>query len=82
MMQKTVNAKTKAGLRSNIMVWNTDFYYLRSYCLSQNIVAKMQTQGLTTKKSKPKESRPKKAKLVNDKSFALLYSNEAFKFNC
>ena len=41
----------------------------------------MQTQGLTAKKSKLKESRPKELKLANGKFFALPYSNEAVKPN-
>ena len=77
-----VNAEAKAGLKSSIMVWNVDSCYPRDHCPSQNTSAKVQTQGLTAKKSKPKESRPKKAKLANGKSSILPRSNKAVKPNC
>ena len=41
----------------------------------------MQTQGLTAKKSKLKESKPKKAKLANSTFSALLRFDKAVKLN-
>lgn len=40
-VQKTVNIKAKIGLRSNVIVWDLDFYYLRGYYLSYNTFAKV-----------------------------------------
>ena len=75
-MQKAVNLEAKTGLKSSIMIWNADSRCPRSYCLSQNTFAKVKTQGLTTKKSRPKESRPKDLKLANKKTFALPCTNK------
>ena len=80
-VQRAVNAETKAGLRSSIMVWNADSHCPRSYCPSQNTSAKVQIQGLIAKESKPKEFRPKKKKPANDKSSDLPCFNEAIKLN-
>ena len=55
-----INAKAKIGLKSSIIVRNMDSYYLRNHCLSQNTFAKIQIHSLTAKKSKLKESKPKK----------------------
>ena len=40
-MQRMVNAKAKAGLKSSIMVQNIDFYGFKDYCPSQNTSAKI-----------------------------------------
>ena len=64
------------------MVRNVDFCYSRGHCLSQNTSAKVQTQGLTIKKPKPKEFRSKKTKLANCKSSTSLCSNKIVKPNC
>ena len=64
------------------MVWNVDSHCFKGYCLSRNIFAKVQTQDLTTKKFKPKKSRPKKKKLADGKSSASPRSNKAIKSNC
>ena len=82
MMQKAVNAKAKINRKFGIMVQDTNSHYPKNYCPSQNTSAKMQIQSLTTKISKPKEYRPKEAKLVNSKSSALLQSNKVIKPNC
>ena len=82
MMQKTVNAKAKAGLRSSIIVRDLDSHCLRGHCLSQNTFAKVQTQGLTAKEPKPKEFWPKKAQPANGKFFAPPRFNEAVKLHC
>ena len=71
MVQRAVNAKAKAGLRSSTMVRNSDIYYPRSHHFSNSTVLKMQTQGTTAKKSKPVESRPKKLKSAEGKNLAL-----------
>ena len=64
------------------MVRDVDFRCPKGHCPSQNTSAKIQSQGLTAKKFKPKESRSKKAKPTNNKSFTLPHSNEAIKPTC
>ena len=68
MVQKMINVKTRASLRSNIIVWDADSCCLRSHCLFQNTFAKIQTQDSTAKKSKPEEFRLKDSKLANEKT--------------
>ena len=82
MVQRVVNKETNTGLKSSIIIRNADFCCSKSHCPSQNTSAKVQTQSLTTKKSKPKESRPKEAKLANSKFSALPHFNEVVKPNC
>ena len=82
MVQRAVNAKAKANLRSSIMVQDADFRCPKGYRLSQNISTKVQTQGLITKESKPKEFRSKDLKPINRKTPALLYTNEPGKTSC
>ena len=81
MVQKTVNIKAKAGLKSSIMVQNTDSYYLKDHYLSQNISAKVQIQGSTTQKSKLKESKLKNSKPANRKTLAPLRINKPEKIS-
>ena len=64
------------------MVRDADFYCFKSHCLSQNTFVKVQTQGLTTKKFKPKKFRLKEANPINGKFFTPTYSNKAIKLNC
>ena len=40
MVQKTVNAKVKISLKSNIMVQDLDIYYSRDYYPSNNTISK------------------------------------------
>ena len=81
MVQKAVNAKAKAGLKSSIIIRDADFCYYRGYCLSQNTSTKVQTQGSTAKESKPKESRPKDSKPTNGKTPAPPHTNEPEKIS-
>lgn len=41
MVQKELNAKAKASIKSNIMVRDLDIYCLRGHCLSNNTTAKV-----------------------------------------
>ena len=70
MMQRVVNTKAKAGLKSTILVWDLDIYYFWSHCPSNNTTLKMQTQRITAKDSscfeKPKTKDPKLALLYNN----------------
>ena len=59
MVQRTVIAKTKAGLRSNIIVWDSNVCCSRSHYPSQNTSLNMQTQDFKDffclKEPKPKD---------------------------
>ena len=81
MMQKAVNAKAKAGLKSSIIVWDANSRCSRGYCLSQNTSTKVQIQSSTIKKSKPKKSRLKDLKLANGKIPVPLRTNEPKKIS-
>ena len=65
MVQKAVNAKAKAGLKSSTMVWKSDARCFRGYRPSHNNFLKVQTQGSSYKDSprseKPKPKDPKPA---------------------
>ena len=76
MVQRSVNAKAKASLRSSIIVRDIDSRCPRGHRSSQNTSTKVQTQGLTAKESKPKESRPKDLKPANGKTPAPPRTNE------
>ena len=69
-MQKAVNAEVKAGLRSSIMVQDSDAFCPRDHCLSHNTFSTVQTQG-SKDSSCSKEPKPKDLKL------ALLRDNAA-----
>ena len=62
MIQKLINAEIKTGLKSNIIIWNLDIYYLKSYYLFHNYFLKIQNQNFKNfsyfKKSKFKDSKP------------------------
>ena len=60
-MQRVVNKEAKIGLRSSIMVRDSDARYPRGYRLSHNTSSKMQTQG-SKDLSDPKETKPKDPK--------------------
>ena len=63
MVQKAVNAEAKAGLRSNIMVRESDFCCLKSHRPSHNTFLKIQTQGSSHKDLfRSKEFKPKDSK--------------------
>ena len=61
-MQRVVNAEVKTGIKSSTMIWDSNIYYPRDHCLSNNTATKMQT-----KKTTVKDFRPKKAKIKNPK---------------
>ena len=60
-VQRVVNAEAKVGLKSSIIVWDSDIYCPKGYRLSNSIVTKMQTQETTAKNSNPLEPKIKKA---------------------
>ena len=65
MVQKAVNAEAKAGLRSTIMVWDSDICYPQGHCFSNNIASKVQIQGIAAKdSSRPEEPKTKDLKSV------------------
>ena len=61
MVQRAVNAKAKAGLRSSTIVWKSDARCFRGYRLSHNTSSKVQTQG-SKDFSRSEESKPKNPK--------------------
>ena len=61
-VQKTVNAEAKAGLKSSTMVWDLDICCPRGHRLSNNIVSNVQTQKTTAKCSHPEEPKIKNVK--------------------
>ena len=64
LIQKSVNAKAIAGLKSIIMVQDSDLCCSQGHCLSNSITSKMQTEKITTKDF----SRPQKLKIKDLKS--------------
>ena len=76
MVERAVNAKAKADLRSSIMLRDADSHCSRNYRPSQNTSIKVQTQSSTIKKSKPKESGPKDSKPADRKTPAPSHTNE------
>ena len=63
MVQRTVNAEVKAGLRSSIIVHDLDICCPKGYCSFINITAKVQTQetifkDFCSKKAKTKDLKP------------------------
>ena len=64
MVQRTVNAKAKAGLRSSTMIWDSDARCPRHHYPSHNTSSKVQSQGSNNKDSsyseelKPKDLKP------------------------
>ena len=63
MVQKAINAKAKTGLKSIIMVRDSDICCPRGHCLSNNTTSKVQTQETAAKdfshSEKPKTKNPK-----------------------
>ena len=62
MVQRAVNAESKAGLRSSIIVRDLDIRCLRGHRSSNSTASKVQTQGTTTKDSHLEEPKVKKIK--------------------
>lgn len=63
-VQKTVNAEAKAGLKFNVMIQHSNAYCPRAYHFSHVTFSKILMQK--TKESYLKESRAKKTKSAND----------------
>ena len=63
-MQRAVNIKIKVGLRSSIMIWNSNAYCFRGYHPSHNTSSKIQTQG-SKNFSQSKKHKPKDRKLAS-----------------
>ena len=62
MVQRAVNAKSKAGPRSNTMVRNSDICCPRGHRPFNSTASKVQTQGITTKDSHPEEPKVKETR--------------------
>ena len=64
-MQKIINTKAKAGLKSNTIIWNLDAYYFKSHRLFYIIFSKIQIQNSNNKNiSHSKKSKYKDLKLI------------------
>ena len=61
-MRKAVNVEAKAGLKSSIIVRDSDICCPRGHCSSNSTVLKVQTQASTAKDSHLEEPKVKKAK--------------------
>ena len=68
MVQRAVNAETKAGLRSSTMVRELDARCPKSHRPSHNTFSNVQTQRTTVKEPHTEQSRPKQAKQANGKA--------------
>ena len=68
MVQKIVNVESKASLKSSTMVRNLDICCPKGHRSSNSTASKLQTQGTTAKKPRPKEFRSKEMKLAKEKS--------------
>ena len=77
MVQKTVNAESKAGLRSSTMVRDSDIRCPRGHCSFNSTAAKVQTQG--TKDSQAEELKLKKTRPAPSRSKASKPSEQACK---
>ena len=62
-VQRAVNAKTKADLSSSTMFWDLDAYCPKGHRLSYNTSSTVQTQS-SKDLSRPKKTKPKDPKLV------------------
>ena len=51
MVQRAINVEAKVGLKSSIMVQNSDAYCFKGYYPSHNTFSKVQTQGSINKNS-------------------------------
>ena len=77
MVQRAINAKTKAGLRSSAMVRDLDIRCSRGYRPSNSTASKVQTQGTSAKEPRPEEFRTKEAQLAEGKTPAPPRTNAA-----
>ena len=64
MLQRVINAKIKAGLKSSIMIQDSDICYPRGHCFLNNTAAKVQTQKTTVKDPQSKKVKTKDPKSI------------------
>ena len=65
MVKRTVNAEAKTGLKSSIMVRNSDIHCLQGHRPSNSTTLKVQTQEITVKNSPhPEKLKAKKTKPI------------------
>ena len=86
MVQRAVNKKAKASLKSTIMVWDLDIHCSQSHCLFNNTILKVQTQRITAKDysrlEKPKTKDLKSAFLHGNIVELAKKKNKQKKFKC
>ena len=67
MVQRAVNAESKAGLRSSAMVRDSDIRCPRGHRPSNSTASKVQTQGTTAKDSHQEEPKVKEVKPISSR---------------
>ena len=67
-MQKSVNAKAKADLKSSTMASNSDIRCLRDYRPFNSTVSKVRTQGTIAKDFHPKEPKVKEVRPTSSRT--------------
>ena len=82
MVQRAVNVKVKAGLRSSILIWDSDARCPQGHRPSHNTSSKVQIQETAAKELRTKKSKPKEVKLTNSKTPAPPRFNKLAKPNC
>ena len=65
MVQKAINVKAKAGLRSSIMVRDSGIHCPKGHRPSNSIALKVQTQGSTAKDSHQEKPKVKEVKSIS-----------------
>ena len=79
MVQRAINAESKAGLKSSTIVRDSDIRYPRGHRSSNSITSKVQTQGITTKDSHPEKPKVKITKPIPSRAKASDFSEQARK---
>ena len=62
MIQRVINAKAKAGLRSSTIVWDLNIHCPKGNCFSNSTASKVQTQRTIAKDAHPEKTKIKEAK--------------------
>ena len=68
MVQKAVNAESKAGLRSSVMVWDSNIRCPQRHRHSNSTTLKVQTQGKNVKDTYPEEPKIKEVKPASSRA--------------
>ena len=69
-VQRAVNAKAKAGIKSSTIVWDSDTRCPRGYCSFHNTSSKVQTES-SKDSFRPKKPKPKDIKSAPSRNYTL-----------